>query len=228
MRLLLLSLLAGAVSACSGTGTTDHSLRRTPSPLTIAQLRTGREIEAPRGFAAMCERDSRLCAQAEAGVAAPASDLAHDIKLLARVNHLVNGRVLQRTDMRIYGRDEYWAPSGIARGAQGDCEDIALEKRKQLIAAGFDPTRLSLAVAYHRRLGLHTVLLARMDPGDLVLDNREARLRPWNRTSYTWVSLERRGKPGHWAMAIDPRTIRSVRPNLALAPTGPEGLTGSY
>ena len=40
--------------------------------------------------------------------------------------------VTPRTDMEMWGREEVWSyPEGI-----GDCEDYALEKRRQLMALG--------------------------------------------------------------------------------------------
>ena len=69
------------------------------------------------------------------GPAATEADRAGD-KLLDSVNKLVNSRVRQRPDIQIYATAEHWTRSGIGHGAQGDCEDLAIEKRFQLIAQG--------------------------------------------------------------------------------------------
>ena len=121
-----------------------------------------------------------------------------DSALLKRVNLNVNRVVRQRTDAEIYGASEFWTPSGSNRGARGDCEDIAIEKRLQLVAAGFDPARLAYATVYTRRTGLHTVLIARTDAGDMVLDSWSNRIQPWQRTPYSWVNVQSMRDPLVW------------------------------
>lgn len=217
MRILLILALAGLVSACAGK---QEGLR----PLNSAQLQTGISVDAPRGFAEMCARDAALCAR---GGTLPAAEVAVDSRaehvLVRKINGLVNRRVRQRSDLDIYGNAEFWAASGIAKGAQGDCEDIALEKRNLMVDAGFDPTRLALAVVYHRQVGLHTVLVARVENRDLVLDSREPGVRIWHKTPYVWVSLEHMGEPllqseqPQWAMVVDPRNLNDPRAELATA-----------
>lgn len=118
--------------------------------------------------------------------------------LLHTVNQRVNRSVLQRSDLAIFGVDEYWRAAGSARGAMGDCEDIALEKRKQLVAAGFAEERLFLAVVYKARVGLHTVLVARTDSGDMLLDSLSAKVRRWHDGGYSWLRIQRPGQPLHW------------------------------
>ena len=48
------------------------------------------------------------------------------------INDTVNVMVQPRTDMEMWGREEYWSYPG----RQGDCEDYVLEKRRLLIKAG--------------------------------------------------------------------------------------------
>lgn len=126
---------------------------------------------------------------------------ARTIQQLDQINRLVNHRVIQQTDQRIYGLPDLWTRSGIGRGATGDCEDIAIEKRYQLLKAGFEPGRLSFAVVYQSDVGLHTVLVARTERGDLVLDSRTDRLRVWNEVPYRWLSVQDFATPGLWHKA---------------------------
>ena len=119
-------------------------------------------------------------------------------KQLARVNAHVNAHVSQQSDLATYGFPEFWRPSGAGAGAAGDCEDLALEKRVELLASHFPPERLFLAVVYRRDVGLHTVLVARLDGGDVVLDSRVDYLEPWDRAGYDWVSMETPGQPSEW------------------------------
>lgn len=120
------------------------------------------------------------------------------MKLLARVNSYVNARVLQRSDMANYGSKEVWVRSGVGPSAVGDCEDIAIEKRYALIAEGFPPDRLAFAVVYSRASGLHTVLVARTDHDDVVLDSRKSRIAPWHQAHYSWVSVQSSDDPMVW------------------------------
>lgn len=119
-------------------------------------------------------------------------------KLLRRVNGRVNARVHQQSDLATYGVAELWRPSGDAPGAVGDCEDLALQKRVELIASHFPADRLFLAVVYREGVGLHTVLVARLNEGDVVLDSRVDFIEPWHRAGYSWLSVETPGEPQVW------------------------------
>lgn len=118
--------------------------------------------------------------------------------MLKQVNHHVNGRVRQRTDAEIYGVGELWRRSGDGKNAVGDCEDLAIEKRAELIAAGFPPDRLAFAVVYSRDAGLHTVLVARTDVEDVVLDGRSPYVTNWSKTPYSWISVQSMNDPMLW------------------------------
>jgi predicted transglutaminase-like cysteine proteinase len=129
---------------------------------------------------------------------APLRDDRPDEALLSRVNTHVNGHVHQQSDLATYGVAELWRPSGDGPHAVGDCEDLAIEKRIELLAAHFPPQRLFFAVVYARDIGLHTVLVARLDSGDVVLDSRSPFIEPWSRTPYSWLAIETPGAPQVW------------------------------
>jgi predicted transglutaminase-like cysteine proteinase len=118
--------------------------------------------------------------------------------LLRGINRAVNRGVRQQTDLATYGVDERWERPGTAKGAAGDCEDLALEKRARLVAAGFPEDRLFLAVVYRTGIGLHTVLVARTDAGDVVLDSLSGRVRPWRRGAFSWLRVQAPGRPLDW------------------------------
>lgn len=122
---------------------------------------------------------------------------------LRKINAHVNHRVFQQTDMALFGRPEVWRPSGDDHHATGDCEDLALEKRVQLIAADFPRERLFMAVVYSRMVGLHAVLVARMAQGDLVLDSRTGAIRRWADTGYEWLSIQSPDDPDRWFAPTD-------------------------
>jgi predicted transglutaminase-like cysteine proteinase len=117
-------------------------------------------------------------------------------KLLRAVTRLVNGNIRQRTDMEVYGVGEYWNRPTLP-GA-GDCEDIAIEKRMVLVADGFDPSKLAYAVVYRHDIGLHVVLIARMDEGDYVLDSLSSKVRRWSAAPYKWLRMQTPGNPSAW------------------------------
>src|SRR3546814_3370948 len=57
---------------------------------------------------------------------------------LVQVNNALNSSIVPVTDADFYQVDELWTyPAGY-----GDCEDIALAKRRQLINAGWDASTL--------------------------------------------------------------------------------------
>ncbi len=72
----------------------------------------------------------------------------------------------------------------------GDCEDYALEKRRQLIAAGVPETALSMAVAFTARGESHAVLMVSLESGDWVLDNLTPWATPWGDLNYRWVERQ--------------------------------------
>lgn len=122
------------------------------------------------------------------------------MRLLRRVDAAINARVRQQSDRSSYGVGELWRPSGSGRNASGDCEDLAIQKRLDLIAAGFAPARLFFAIVYRSDIGLHTVLVARLDAGDVVLDSRSNFIEPWASTRYAWLVAEYPGNPKRWYM----------------------------
>ena len=155
----------------------------------------------------------------------PTMGEAERMKLLKDVNRAVNSRVRAQTDMQRYGVEELWNRTGMERGAAGDCEDFAIEKREQLISAGYPAKDLFFAVAFRVDLGLHAVLVARTDEGDLVLDNRSAYVTPWAKAPYIWVKRQSQEDPMRWGLVDDsappprPRELQvaALSPELALS-----------
>ncbi|PSJ38287.1 transglutaminase-like cysteine peptidase [Allosphingosinicella deserti] len=120
------------------------------------------------------------------------------LKTVRAINEHVNARVRQRTDRERFGVDEYWQASGTGKGAAGDCEDIALQKQQELLAAGFPADRMFLAVVFSSRIGLHTVLVVRLEDGDVVLDSATGGIRSWDRTGYSWLRVQSPTRKLEW------------------------------
>ncbi|MDX2236144.1 MAG: transglutaminase-like cysteine peptidase [Hyphomonadaceae bacterium] len=118
--------------------------------------------------------------------------------LLADVNARINRAMTFTTDAEAVGVDERWsfpltAPDAPTRAGRvrGDCEDFALEKRAALLAAGWPAEHLSLATAYAPQLGLHAVLIAHTDEGDIALDMLRATPVSVARLGYRWIAAQR-------------------------------------
>lgn len=161
----------------------------------VASLAAPDEAGAPRVEVAAVARPVRPSAP-QAVAAADA------MAMLKKVNRAVNGRVRQDTDIAFYGRDEYWTRSGVGPQAVGDCEDLAIEKRIELAEAGFPEDRLAFAIVYSQAAGLHTVLVARLDHADVVLDNRTIAIRRWSDSEYSFIGIQDFNNPMRW-FAID-------------------------
>lgn len=167
-------------------------------PAPPAFLTFGRAIDPPRGFVELCANMQAICDRMAQGAAATVPDGPPLRALLGHVNGRVNASVRQQPDARTYGHAELWRPSGEGRGAAGDCEDIAIQKRLDLIAAGFPPDRLFFALVYRSGVGLHLVLVARLDEGDVVLDSRVDYIQRWSSAGYSWIGAQSPAAPATW------------------------------
>jgi predicted transglutaminase-like cysteine proteinase len=122
---------------------------------------------------------------------------------LVAVNDAVNMAVAPVTDADLYKVNEFWTyPAG-----QGDCEDYALEKRRELIALGWSPASLMMTVVRQANGEGHAVLMVRTDRGDLVLDNQDGRVLVWKDTAYEFVKRQSQNDPRKWVGISDTRVI---------------------
>jgi predicted transglutaminase-like cysteine proteinase len=112
-------------------------------------------------------------------------------RTLVSINRNVNYEIRPQDDLTLYGVDEFWTrpTAKSAVGLAGDCEDYALEKRVQLLAAGVPEAALRLATARAPGIGHHAVLIVSTDRGDLVLDNLQPFPVSPAELPYEWVSI---------------------------------------
>lgn len=107
---------------------------------------------------------------------------------LMKVNKAVNAALRYRDDP---GRDRWeigWR--------EGDCEDFAIRKLRELVGGyGFPRGALTLAACRLDRGRGHAVLLVHSDRGVYVLDNLTPRVLPWHKLPYGWVAREEPGAP---------------------------------
>ena len=163
-----------------------------------AQPAARRLVEAPPGFLDSCRRYPWFCTNRTTG-AAPLGQ-ADLLELAARINRRVNRAVSQLSDPENYGVADYWT---LPANGSGDCEDFVLQKYKLLLDAGVDSRDLSIAVVLDRRGDNHAVLVLRHGSGDLVLDSLTRRIRPWNRTGYTFLAMQSGDDKTRWEVVIN-------------------------
>lgn len=107
--------------------------------------------------------------------------------VLDEVNLSVNRRIQAVTDLEHIGVVDRW---DLPSDGKGDCEDIALLKRKLLVARGFPRQALLITVVWDLNGDGHAVLTAHTDRGDYVLDNLSSMLRLWSSTGYRFVKRQ--------------------------------------
>lgn len=176
------------VAACQTTGGTVTSADTTATP-----MHTAGATLPPKGFVDFCKRFPAQCSEVAAVSGPVVLDDARRAELAA-VNRSVNDGIRYVADSRSSGRSEYWT----LPQAEGDCEDLALEKRRRLIEMGWPQDSLLIALATVPRVGGHAVLVAVTDKGDFVLDVRDRDVRPWEQVPYRWVRRQSPTNPRVW------------------------------
>jgi predicted transglutaminase-like cysteine proteinase len=189
--LIALALLAGPAAASQTVDLSNPAFAPTTGPTSI-----------PIGAAEFCKSHRAECGPS-AGVVEvePLSEAGW--RQLVKINDMINTSVLPVTDQDLYRVTEYWTyPAG-----QGDCEDFALEKRRQLIANGWSPSALLMTVVRQQNGEGHAVLMVRTDRGDLVLDNQDGRVLLWKDTSYQFIKRQSQTDSRKWVGIDDTRII---------------------
>lgn len=153
----------------------------------------------PPGFISFCVRFADQCREAP-GASQSVSLTAQTWQTMQQVNASVNDAIWPEEDEKHYGREEYWT---IPTDGYGDCEDFALTKRKQLMAAGFPEPSLRIAVVDTPQQARHAVLTVVTDKGDFVLDNLQSGVAPWNSLGYRWIERQDPKRPLGWVSLED-------------------------
>jgi predicted transglutaminase-like cysteine proteinase len=148
----------------------------------------------PPGFHGFCKQFPAECRRKGAVVRAIALTPTREQQMQA-VNREVNRKIRQLTDRAAFGRDELWT---LPIGGKGDCEDLALLKRKNLIALGWPSSVLLMTVARDRRGDGHAVLTVVTDRGDFILDNVTSAIRLASATGYRYYVRQSSSDPKVW------------------------------
>lgn len=123
---------------------------------------------------------------------------------LVSINNDVNQAVVPVSDQNLYHLAEFWT---YPDDGYGDCEDIALEKRRELIAGGWEPSTLLMTVVRESNGDGHAVLMVRTDRGDLVLDNQYGAVKVWTDTPYQFLKRQSQANAGDWVAIADDRMM---------------------
>ncbi|MCO5164373.1 MAG: transglutaminase-like cysteine peptidase [Mesorhizobium sp.] len=162
----------------------------------------GDRTTQPIGHYELCLRTPRECA-AKTAKTKPVELTRQLWGQMIDINNAVNTMVAPRTDMEMWGQEEYWSyPDG-----EGDCEDYVLEKRRQLMALGIPAGNLLITVVRQRNGDGHAVLTVRTSLGDFVLDNLEPKILAWTDTDYTYLKRQSERNAGVWVAVNDSRAV---------------------
>lgn len=168
----------------------------------VAFARTGGVTSIPIGHAEFCRANPSECRGYPRQVEFETLDEANWAQLVA-INDQMNRQIVPVSDLDLYRVDEFWTyPDGY-----GDCEDIALAKRAALIANGWNPSTLLIAVVRQPNGEGHAVLMARTDRGDLILDNQDGLIKLWSETPYQYLKRQSQANPAQWVDILDDRVV---------------------
>lgn len=145
----------------------------------------------PTGARQLCGQYTWACASKSAAVISG----PREMDLIRAINRKVNATTREVTDQSQYRTAERWA---LPTSRGGDCEDFALLKKRDLIRAGVDPTKLLIATVLDRNRQAHAVLVYRSANGDLILDNLTNRIKPWSDTRYLFLRMQDPRQPEKW------------------------------
>lgn len=185
------SLIAGsALAAAALAGSANVAASETSGGKSMI---IGGVTSQPIGHYEFCRRNLVECSIRLSSSPAPELS-AQGWAVIEEVNRSVNKRIAPRTDKQIFGQEEVWAyPT-----TEGDCEDYALLKRRELARRGFSLSDLLITVVRKPDGEGHAVLTVRTAKGDFVLDNLQADVRAWNETSYVYVKRQSSSDTGRW------------------------------
>jgi predicted transglutaminase-like cysteine proteinase len=173
-----------------------------PAPQPAIAMVTGAVTSQPIGHYEFCQRLPTECNVKSRS--APAGRLDDKAWQAVRdVNRAVNARYIAKTDIEAYGREEFWTyPTVFA-----DCEDFALEKRRELADLGFALSDLLITVVRKPDGEGHAVLTLRTSDGDFILDNLDNDVLAWYETPYTFLKRQAVFNTGRWVTIENGRDL---------------------
>jgi predicted transglutaminase-like cysteine proteinase len=196
----VIMLMAACLSGCATPGDDVSAIPQSqPAP-------GSRDVRAPSGYIAFCERNPGDCA-VQKGATALLAVTPDSWAKLETVNAAVNISILPEDDSRHYGQSEFWT---VPIDGHGDCEDYVLAKRKMLLMLGLPEPALRIAVVLNEQRVRHAVLTVVTDKGDFVLDNARDEILPTNRIDYVWLSRQDPASRTGWTALDQDRSMAWV------------------
>jgi len=113
--------------------------------------------------------------------------------LISKTNLAINSAIARADDLDNDGVPDRWDLPLLDGNRNGDCEDYALEKRRQLVQKGLPAEALSLAIVRTSWGEVHAVLVVDTDRGAYVLDSLTPWVTPWNKTNFHWITRQAAG-----------------------------------
>lgn len=170
---------------------------------------TAEATSIPAGWVQFCERYPQDCLVNQGPdkvlLLTPALE-----KKIQSLNREVNRKIKMVTDSDHFGVIDDW---NYPNDGKGDCEDIALHKRRLLLKMGVPPEALALAVVETQNdtKEKHAVLILKTDSGDFVLDNLTDNFKNWQNTNYKFNKMQSSLDPNEW---LTVKTVKSARQEL--------------
>lgn len=155
---------------------------------------TGGYTSQPIGHYELCQRLPEEC-RIRTAHPRPLDLTKSAWKTLVEVNEHVNRVIVPKTDMEVWGQEEYW---GYPINGEGDCDDIVLEKRRILLERGLPASDLLITVVRQPDGEGHAILTVTTNRGDFILDNLDQRILPWTDTSYEYLKRQSEFDTGRW------------------------------
>ena len=183
-------VLIGVTFAQTGAMAVSEGLPEWRGP--AATMTVGTLTTQPIGHYTFCKSSPSECRAGKR--TAPKSLTTTRWHAITEINARVNAMVAPRTDAELHGIPELWSYPG----AEGDCEDYALLKRRMLIERGFDAGNLLITVVRKPDGEGHAVLTVRTERGDYVLDNLSERVQHWRDTPYRFLKRQASFHAGRW------------------------------
>ncbi len=195
---------AAAILAVSAIALTDESAQaQQPSDFLTF---TG-NAQKVWGYADWCRREKVLCADDFKAVQPAFLPWNKKTKaMLESVNKNWNHGIEAKTDLEIYGVQEYWTIPAKA----GDCEDYVLGKRQELIDRGVPRNALLITLVIDKDGNGHAVLSVQTDRDTRILDNMTDDVKSWYETPYKFIKSQNPYQPSTWLAINNTRPLPKV------------------
>lgn len=185
---LAVALAFGSSAFAAGPSGIARNLRSTPA---VSFIVASKRTAAPFAHVRFCLDNPGQCV----GGGAEMIELNAERQAeLTRINDKVNRAIRPVNDNASVAGGDVWSLDV----AEGDCDDYAVTKREKLLAAGWSPSALRIAVARTGSGEGHAVLVVKTDKGDLVLDNRSNRIKSWRFTDLRILKIQSGENPRQW------------------------------